>query len=311
MRVLTVTLHPSVDKVLSIERLRPNDAARSTVAMTYCGGKGNNVARALRRLDCAVTAIGFQGGASGAFAAEQLRSEGVQTAFTPCSAPTRVSTIVHERQTGDTYAIYEPGQAVTEDEVRALEGQFAALLAEHAICVLCGSGQSEALSALFGRLVARARVAGVRCMLDSSGEALACGVAAVPYLVKVNLGELADYLRRPLDSEAVQVDALRGLCAQGVGIAAVSRGPDGLLLTDGQAVWQAAYRAASVVNVVGCGDSLLAGMIKAAVAGMPLCDVARWGVACGAANTQAMGAGNIAPETVSQILEAVAVTQLA
>jgi 1-phosphofructokinase family hexose kinase len=310
MRILTVTLHPSVDRVLAIERLCPDDAARATVEMAYCGGKGNNVARALKRLGYDATAMGFQGGSTGAFAADQLGSEGVQTAFTPCQAATRISTIVHEQRTGDTFAIYEPGQHVTTDEVQALERQFEALIAEHDICVLSGSGQPERLSPLFGWMVTTAHEAHVRCLLDSSGEALARAIPSLPYLVKVNLSELTDCLCRPLDTEAAQIDALRELCARGVSLAAVSRGPDGLLLTDGQAVWQATYRAERVVNVIGCGDSLLAGMIKATCDSAALQDVARWGVACGAANTQAMGAGNIALETVTRILDDVSVTQV-
>ncbi len=67
MSILTVTLHPAVDRVLRIDRFRPDQASRAKLEMVYGGGKGNNAARALTRLGMPVTATGFQGGSTGEF----------------------------------------------------------------------------------------------------------------------------------------------------------------------------------------------------------------------------------------------------
>ena len=92
MRILTVTLHPAIDKVLTVKTLRPNEVHRCKIEMTHGGGKGNNVARALTRIDVPVLATGFQGGYSGAFITENIESEGIQTSYAECRAPTRTST---------------------------------------------------------------------------------------------------------------------------------------------------------------------------------------------------------------------------
>ena len=113
MTILTVTLHPAIDKVLRVPALRPNEIARCTIEMVHGGGKGNNVARALTRLGVPVIASGYQGGHTGAFITEHLESEGIRTDFVICQQPTRTSTIVQVDETGDTFPLYEPGQQVT------------------------------------------------------------------------------------------------------------------------------------------------------------------------------------------------------
>ena len=66
-------------------------------------------------------------------------------------------------------------------------------------------------------------------------------------------------------------------------------GADGLVLaTASQAVW-AKPPAVPVSNPTGAGDSLLAGIVWAMQEGLPLADVARWGVATGTASAMRDG----------------------
>jgi fructose-1-phosphate kinase PfkB-like protein len=65
----------------------------------------------------------------------------------------------------------------------------------------------------------------------------------------------------------------------------------------------------SIVNVVGCGDSLLAGIAKSLLEELPLPEIVRWGVACGTANTQVRGAGFIDADLVESLLPKVQIQQ--
>lgn len=305
MTILTVTTNPAVDKVLRVSQLRPDEATRSTMQALYGGGKGNNAARALVRLGARVVATGFQGGYTGALACERLAAEGIETEFVFCREPTRTSLLIYEEASGHTYAIYEPGQTVTPAEIQALRARVQGLLPRVAWCLLCGSAQTEAVAALFADIVAMARQQGVPCLLDSSGSALRAGIEAGPFLVKTNLGELADYVGYALTEVGAQRQALQELRARGITVVALSRGPHGLLATAGGEIWEGILTMQRVINVVGCGDSLLAGMTYALSRGEDLPAVVRWGVACGAANTQVIGAGFIEREQVERLLPAV------
>jgi len=299
MTVITVTFHPAVDKVVHVPRLRPNEATRARVGNLYAGGKGNNVARALNRLGLEVTATGFQGGYTGDFCAQNLRAEGIQTAFTPCRVITRTSQLIIEDETGAVFPIYEPGQVVETDETEALIESVSRLLPPGAVCLLCGSA---VVADAYARIITLADQRGVRCLLDSSGQALKLGIAAKPYLVKVNADELGEYIGYKLVDRQSQVRALQETQANGIPIVAVSLGAEGLLATDGDTVWLGSLPMSNVVNTVGCGDSLLAGLTLALCNDGSLPEMVRWGVACGAANTQIIGAGFIERDVVNGLL---------
>jgi fructose-1-phosphate kinase PfkB-like protein len=210
--------------------------------------------------------------------------------------------LIQEDETGNTYAVYEPGQSVEPEEVESLMACFEALLRRASLVLLCGSGQGLVLAPVFARMIEGARASGVRCILDSSGEALALAIPARPYMVKVNVHELSSCLGYSLDSRLAQIDALGELHSKGVQLAALSRGEEGMLATDGVQTWEGVLRMERVVNVVGCGDSLLAGVAQATLKGADLSELVRSGVAFGTANTQVRGAGFIDAKTVEALL---------
>jgi 1-phosphofructokinase family hexose kinase len=279
--------------------------------LEYCGGKGNNAARALSRLGVAVTATGFQGGYTGEIASNQLALEGVATEFVTCAHPTRISTMLHEQDTGLTYAIYEPGQPASEEEIRELLRLFRKLVSRHEIVLFCGSAQTESLQPVFPGMISIARQEGLLTMLDSSGKALRRGISAGPYLVKVNREELQSVLGVPMDSGPARLEALKDLCQGGITIAAMTLGEDGLIATDGEQAWQGGIPIQDVINTVGCGDSTLAGMAFALNREAELADIVRWGTAFGSANTQVHGAGFISPEIVNELFDQVELKRLA
>lgn len=308
--ILTVTIHPALDKILRLPRLRPNDTARARIEMQYGGGKGNNVARALTRLGVPVVATGYQGGPTGEMLIRQFSEEGVRTDFYRCAAPTRTSLMLIEEETGKTYAVYEPGQSVTAGELDGMRNHFARLLPSANSAVFCGSGQTPELARLHYELIQMAEQKGVRCSLDSSGGALAEGVRAKPHLLKVNREELSDLVGRELLDLSSQMQAMRELHASGIHWVALTRGAEGVLLTDGKRLLEGLLRMDRVVNVMGCGDSTLAGMIAAMEDGQGIEAVVRRGVAAGAANTQVIGAGYIDAPLVRELEPRVAVREL-
>lgn len=299
--ILTVTIHPALDKIIRLPRLRPNDAVRAQIETIYGGGKGNNAARALTRIGVPVTATGYQGGYTGELLIKQFAEEGVHTDFVICRAPTRTSIMIVEEETGQTYAIYEPGQMVEPDELEKFRNHFNYLLDNTSLVLFCGSGQTPELAALHFELIQTAENRGVRCGLDSSSSALREGVKAKPHFLKVNREELAELVGRSLATRDDQVNAMLDMHKSGIELVALSRGREGLLVTDGKTCLEGTLIMDNVVNVMGCGDSLLAGMASAMVENGNLESITRKGVACGAANTQVIGAGFLDLVLVNQL----------
>lgn len=307
---MTVTLHPALDKILRVQKLRSNDIARATIEMQYGGGKGNNAARALHNLGTDVIATGYQGGNIGEWIIEHFASEGVRTDFVRCAAGTRTSLMLIEEETNDTFAIYEPGQLVTAEEMELLKAHFITLLPHTSMALFCGSAQTPALAELVKELITLAEARGVKCALDGSGLALKEGVIAKPSLLKVNREELAELVEHPLTDETDQVKAMLEMRDRGISIVALTRGKGGLLITDGREFLEGILVMENVVNVMGCGDSTLAGMAKGISENASLEQIARLAVACGAANTQVIGAGFISPNLVQELTTQVSIRRL-
>src|SRR6185437_12243192 len=94
--ILCVTLNPCLDKTLTVPSWRPGDLVRGTAVREVVGGKGNNVARALRRLGQSSRPVTFLGGAVGTTCESLLRSDdGLDPIVVPTAGPTRVILTVH------------------------------------------------------------------------------------------------------------------------------------------------------------------------------------------------------------------------
>ena len=60
--IVTVTLNAALDRTLTVPRFHRGHRHRASDVLTLAGGKGINIARALKRLDVPVVATGLAGG---------------------------------------------------------------------------------------------------------------------------------------------------------------------------------------------------------------------------------------------------------
>jgi 1-phosphofructokinase family hexose kinase len=310
MAILTVTASPAIDHIMRVARLRPDDPVRATDRTVYAGGKGNNAARALHRLGHAVVATGFAAAQGPWSVPRLLAGEGIETTFVSCREPTRISLIIYDEAADRTYAVYEPAQSVTEDEVVALRTRVRRLLPRVSLCLLAGSVPQGAPATLYADLITLCRRFGVRSLVDTSGDALRYAIDAKPFLVKVNLTELSEYVGYPVQGRE-ELEVLQEIYQRGIDVAVVTRGERGLLMAGHRGVIEAVLPMERVLSTVGCGDAALAGLAAGILEGEDLAGLARWGAACGAANTQALGAGFLDLPLVRDLLPRVRVRTMA
>src|SRR5947209_1215132 len=120
--ILSVTLNPCLDKTLLVPEWKPGDSVRGRSVREVVGGKGNNVARALKQLGHEwVRPVTFLGGAVGSRCGELLRGEeGFDPLVTRTAAPTREILTVRDDGDGEPTAFFDPDPAVTVAEARAM-----------------------------------------------------------------------------------------------------------------------------------------------------------------------------------------------
>jgi 1-phosphofructokinase len=310
-RVVTVTANPAIDHTVWIPGFRAGEVNRVAAEDRSPGGKGVNVAAALRALGVGrVEVTGFLGAENCGLFEAFFAAEGIGDRFLRVPGATRTGIKIVDDSTGDTTDVNFPGPALGPDDVDELAAVVAEAAEGAAWVVLSGSLPPGAPVDLYARLTAAAHAGGAAVALDTSGPALAAAVPAGPDLVKPNAEELVELAGRPLPSRTARLAAADDLRAAGVDTVVVSLGGEGALFVAGEGAVVARPPPVAVRSTVGAGDAMVAGTIAALLRGEPLTGVARLATACGAAAVAGVGprldpaevarrAGEVAVETLT------------
>ncbi|MDE3070111.1 MAG: 1-phosphofructokinase family hexose kinase, partial [Acidobacteriota bacterium] len=122
--IVTVTLNAAIDKTLSVPSFRVGRRHRTVDQQTNAGGKGINVARALKSLGQPVIATGLAGGATGTRIVEALTAESILNDFVRIGEESRTNTSVLDPTTGEQTEINERGPRVSEREIETFHDKL-------------------------------------------------------------------------------------------------------------------------------------------------------------------------------------------
>lgn len=309
--ILTVTLNAAIDKTFSIDHFSIDRVHRPTSWEIVPGGKGINVARVYRTLGGEAVATGFIGGHNGEAIQDGLRSEGIPFDFTHTAGESRVCIAVVDHAENTQTEINENGPLVTDEEIERMKLKFESLVQGMEFAVLSGSAPPGTPANTYADLIEIARKYGVRCMLDTSGEHLAGGIAATPYIIKPNSFELSAVLGRQISTVEEAAQAASEYNAKGIEVVIVTLGRDGAIVASQGVVWWAKSPEIRFVSAVGSGDSLAAAFLFSFLNGSDLVDCLKMGTAAGAANAMTFGAGFCKREDILSLMDKVEVQELA
>ncbi|MGC8642035.1 MAG: 1-phosphofructokinase family hexose kinase [Isosphaeraceae bacterium] len=308
-----MTLNPCLDKTLKVPAWKPGDLVRGTEVREVVGGKGNNVARALTRLGRTARPVTFFGGPVGQHCAELLRRDDhLDPIAISSEAPTREILTVLTQSTTDQTAFFDPDPSITAAEADALVSRVEQALAQPGISALTlsGSSPSPATHGVYSDLISLARARRVPAFLDTYGPALETIWGFWPLVLQVNRKEAAGLLKK----QSVNDDDVFRLLAEwrkhGVACGIVTDGPYPVLAQVREKRFRAVPPAIKVVNPIGSGDCLLAGLVDAWLAGADSEPLIRRAIACAAANCLVWDAGAIDPETADRLATEVMIEQL-
>jgi 1-phosphofructokinase family hexose kinase len=311
--IVTVTLNAAVDRTLTVPNFQLAQRHRASAALTLAGGKGINVARALKLLGVPVVATGLAGGRTGTRIVEELQVEAILNDFVRIDGESRTSTAVVD-PAGNTYTeINEWGPAVSQTELDILLEKLEYLSQGAEIVVFAGSLPRDVDQGFYADAIRALNRHGIRTALDSEGEPLRLGVEAGPTIVSPNQREAESLVGQELnDAEDFQLalDRIREMGARNV-LITQETGCLALLREAGD------LRRFRVVapplepnSTVGSGDVLLAAYLAARHAGRGSEESLRLAVAAGAASVLEVGAGTFDVRQASRLEKGVEVTEL-
>lgn len=306
--IITVTLNAAIDKTLAVPSFRLGRRHRAVEQTAMAGGKGVNVARALKSLGRPVIATGFAGGHTGSRIVEQLTDEAILSDFVRIREESRTSTAVVDPTSGEQTEINERGPQVSEAEQELFVDKLLYLAKGAELCVFSGSLPRGVQPNLYERLVGELSRVGVATVLDCEGEALRLAVRAQPSVIAPNENEAEELVGHEFSDEADRRTALPEMVELGAREAIVTLA-DGCLALHGdendatrpRRLTRATLEPLEPVSSVGSGDAFLAGYVAGRYDGLPDDECLRFGVACGAESTQHFGAGVIDPREVDRL----------
>jgi tagatose 6-phosphate kinase len=302
--IVTVTLNAALDRTVTVPNFRAGQRHRASRSLTLAGGKGVNVARALKRLDVPVVATGLAGGSTGARIVEALTGEAILNDFVRIADESRTSTAVVD-PTASTYTeINEWGPEVRPEELELLVEKLHYLSRGAGAVVFSGTLPRAVDDGFYAEAIRDLNRRGVETVLDTEGEPLRRGVEAEPYLVSPNQPEAEDLFGQELNEEEDFLMALDAIAERGARnvIVTLESGCFALLREDRRPRrLRAVAPAVEPVSTVGSGDVLLAAFLAARSAELPLDEALRNAVAAGTASTLEVGAGRFDPREAQRL----------
>ena len=311
--IVTVTLNAAVDRTLTVPNFQPGHRHRASASFTSAGGKGINVARALKRLETPVIATGLAGGRTGDRIIEELAAEALLNDFMRIGDESRTSTAVVDPTGGTLSEIYEWGPSVRPEELEILLDKLRYLSRVASYVVFCGSLPRNVEDGFYGEAIRELNRRGVRCVLDCEGEPLRIGVEAEPFLVSPNQREAEGLVGQEFSEDEDFLMALDTIADLGARNVLITREATCYALFREDRIvrrFRASVERIDPLAAVGAGDVLLAGFLAARYNGEPLEAALRNAVGCGAASVLEVGAGRFDPREASRLASSVQIEEL-
>ena len=316
--IITVTLNTAIDKTLAVPNFRLGRRHRTVEQTTMPGGKGVNIARALKTLGQPVIATGLAGGPTGTRIVEQLTQLSVLSDFVRIREESRTNTAVIDPTTGEQTEINERGPAVSEQEIELFVDKLLYLAKGASVCVFAGSLPRQVDVDVYAGLIRELRRLGVTTIVDTDGDPLRRAVRAEPDVISPNVLEAEELVGHEFNDDEDHVIAVSEMVQLGAREAIMGM-PDGCFAAvqasepgPSHVVYRARVSAGSIEPraTVGSGDAFLAGFVAARYTGRSVEDCLRYGVACGAESTQHLGAGLVDPGQVDRLLSDVEIERV-
>jgi tagatose 6-phosphate kinase len=298
----------SLDRTAMLDDLEVGRVHRTGPVDTRGGGKGVNVARALRCIGVDSGVVGYSGGIVGRAIVELAGSEGLSITPVGVAGEARSCLTVLARRS-ETTVLNEPGPSIDESDFVRFMDTIGERLEAARVFVCSGSWPPGSPRDSAARLITLARKRGCVTVCDTSGPFLVEALPETPDVIKPNIAEAraalgigaSEMIDEPSDSREHAIEAAEALLERGPRAVIVSAGSAGAVLAQRGATDVFPALRVNVVNPVGAGDALVAGVAAALAEGAGLAAGLRRGTAMAAASCETVPAGLLDSERVAEL----------
>jgi tagatose 6-phosphate kinase len=310
--IVTITPNTALDRIEIVPSLTPGKVLRSTSLTLSAGGKGVNVARAIKNLGGEATCTGFLGGYTGRQHAELVKQENLPAVWTWIDGETRSAIVIVDESTGETTVINEEGPSVTPSDWDRMQAEVLKLAEKAEGVCLSGSLPLGLGPEAYAGLVKALNRVKRRVWVDSSGAALQAAVKSCPAVIKINGLEAAGLLGwREFQDVSTAAQAAQTIQQTGLSQVVLTLGRLGAVLASDAGTWYACPPKIKAICPIGSGDAFLGGLVQAWLNHSSDPEALRQAAAAGSANALSVGGGKFTRQEFESVLAQTTVKKLA
>jgi tagatose 6-phosphate kinase len=302
--ILAAGLTPAWQQIMRFNQVRSGEVNRAADVHWCASGKAINAGLALATLGASVHTLSPAGGWSGQAIRAEFAERGLVATWTSTAAATRICTTILDDYAGTSTELVENAAALTTAELADFLAKYHDLAKQADAVILTGSLPKGTPATFYKSLLEKTPCPVV---LDARGPELEAALACRPRVVKPNREELAGTAGRALPDRASVLSAMRGLVERGAGSVVVTQGKGPIWIMEGESAWELTPpEVAPIINPIGSGDCLAAGLALGLARGESLLDAARLGIAAAAANVMHLLPARFSLDNVEALRERMA-----
>lgn len=297
--ILAAGLTPAWQQILVFDHLVHGDVNRAREAHWCPSGKVLNVGVALRHLGAAARTLSTGGGWSLTAMDADLTKLDVPHRWVATEHASRVCTTLLDVGGHVTTELVENSAELSAEELAAFQHAYLEEAQAAEVVVLSGSLPTRTPHTYYRDLVDRTPG---RVIMDVRGPELLEALATKPFVIKPNRAELARTMKSDLSQDADLQAAMLELNSRGARWVVITDGPQAVWVSSAGQVWQVQPPHISVVNPIGSGDSLAAGLAAALDQGADVLEAVRYGIAAAAYNATQLLPCRLDPLRIQELL---------
>lgn len=309
-KIITVTMNPSIDKVVTVEDFSIGQTNRIVNERLDPGGKGINVSKALQTYGIDQVATGVLAGKNGKNLLSMLKTYKFRKDFLMVPGETRINLKIKDLKSGTITEVNEPGHPLRNEDIEKFFGKLRKYLRNSEIVIFSGSLPLDTTDCFYTAAIQMSAQLKNRVIFDADRSALKIGIQSKPHAIKPNLAELERLTGKVLDTyDKIRIEVIR-LAKTGIETILVSMGEKGAVFHSNGTTWRVEPLEVEVKSTIGAGDAMVAALAYCMLNGLSPEETARITVAAGCLTVAEEGSQMASWQDIRKVYEKVNIIEL-
>lgn len=307
--IITITLNPSLDLNIYVDKLRKNQNNRTNGMKYDIGGKATHVSLVLSALGVENIATGIMAGNNGQTLVNMMKNRNVECDYVfQDGDETRITYIVVQEEEEGTFMLTHTGFPISDETIENLFNKIKYLVRPKDYVVISGGIPAGIDVIKYGNLLKLIKDLGGILVVDTSKECLREAIKYNPFLLKPNELEIEELLGYKPADEKEYIKEIKKLNQNGIEIVALSLGEKGSIISTIDETIKIIPPNIIQVNDTGCGDVFLGGAIGMLYKQKSLIESFKYATAISASKATKMGTSEFCMDQTIKLLEEVKIS---